>query len=149
MKLVFFLSFIFLQAFAETTIHAIRLKPDQDVRKELEAFVKKEKIQAGSIISAVGSLTQASIRFANKPNPTTLKGHFEVVSLTGTLAPDGNHLHMAVSDGEGRTVGGHLADGSKVFTTLEIVLGVYSDLKFERVQDQASGYKELEIKKLK
>ncbi len=109
----------------------------------------REKIQAGSVISAVGSLKEAAIRFANKPNPTILKGNFEVVSLSGTLGLAGNHLHLAVSDGEGKTVGGHLGDGSKVFTTLEIVIGIYSDLKFLRVQDKMTGFKELEIKTIR
>jgi uncharacterized protein len=135
--------------YADTTIQALRLKPGEDVRKELEALVVREKIQAGSVISAVGSLKEAAIRFANKPNPTILKGNFEVVSLSGTLGLAGNHLHLAVSDGEGKTVGGHLSDGSKVFTTLEIVIGIYSDLKFLRVQDKMTGFKELEVKKLK
>jgi predicted DNA-binding protein with PD1-like motif len=149
MRLILLFFFSLSPLYADTTIHALRLKPGEDLRKELEALVVREKIQAGSVISAVGSLKEAAIRFANKPNPTILKGNFEVVSLSGTLGLAGNHLHLAVSDGEGKTVGGHLGDGSKVFTTLEIVIGIYSDLKFLRVQDKMTGFKELEIKTIR
>ncbi len=149
MRLILLFFFSLSPLYADTTIHALRLKPGEDVRRELESFVRREKIQAGSVISAVGSLKEAAMRFANKTNPTILKGYFEVISLSGTLGQEGNHLHLAVSDGEGKTLGGHLVEGSKVFTTLEVVIGVYSDLKFQRVQDKATGYKELEIKSLK
>lgn len=74
-------------------IHAIRLLPNQDLRQQIEAFVNKEKITAGYIITCVGSLTQANLRFANQPNGTQLNGHFEIVSLTGTLSTNRCHLH--------------------------------------------------------
>lgn len=32
---------------------------------------------------------------------------------------DGAHLHISVSDGDGRTLGGHLAEGTFVHTTAQ------------------------------
>ena len=58
----------------------------------------ERKINAAVVLSAVGSLTNVSLRFANQKNPETLKGHFKIVSLSGTLgAVSGSHLHMSVA----------------------------------------------------
>jgi predicted DNA-binding protein with PD1-like motif len=126
----------------------LRLKPGQDLKVELEKFISSHGIQAASVVSAVGSLKEAKIRFANKNDATALKGPLEVVSLSGTLGPDGSHLHIAVSDGSGVTTGGHLVEGNKVFTTMELVLAVHSDLVFKRNIDPATTYKELDVKTL-
>src|SRR5258706_6287807 len=74
-------------------IHALRLKPGQDLKKELTEFVKRENIEAGWIITCVGSLTQTNLRFANQPEGIKSNGHFEIVSLVGTLSVNGSHLH--------------------------------------------------------
>jgi hypothetical protein len=55
--------------------------------------------------------------------PESPGGKHEIVSLVGTLALDGDHLHIAVSDSTGRTIGGHLMEGSLVYTTAEIAVG--------------------------
>jgi hypothetical protein len=52
----------------------------------------------------------------------TWQGAFEIVAVTATLSQDGSHLHLAVADHQGRTVGGHLAEGCTVRTTAEVVL---------------------------
>jgi predicted DNA-binding protein with PD1-like motif len=131
----------------EIQIQVLRLKPGQDVKVEIDAYVKAHALHAASVISAVGSLNEANIRFANKDKSTVIKGPLEVVSLSGTLGLDGDHLHIAVSDGAGKTTGGHLVEGNKVFTTMELVIGVYPSLIFKRTLDSASGYKELDIQK--
>jgi len=54
----------------------------------------------------------------------------------------------AISDGEGRTYGAHLMDGSAVYTTAEILLAVLEDARFLRSFDPATGYDELDIQPL-
>lgn len=130
-----------------TKIHAIRLKPGQDLRKEIEAFVRKENIKAGWMVTAVGSLTQANLRLANQPEGTQFKGHFEIVSLVGTLSTAGCHLHLSFSDSTGKTIGGHLLAGNIVYTTAEIVIGESKDLVFTREKDGSTPWEELQIKK--
>jgi len=68
------------------------------------------------VLTCVGSLTRAVIRLAGQPEATTFDGKREIVSLVGTLALDGDHLHIAVSDSTGRTIGGPLMEGSLVYT---------------------------------
>ena len=71
----------------------------------------------------------------------------EILSLSGTLSAEGAHLHLGIANGEGQAFGGHLVEGCLVYTTAEVVLGELEDVKFLRVVDPATGYKELEIGK--
>lgn len=73
-----------------------------------------------------------------------LSGRFEIVSLVGTLNPDA-HLHVCLSDGEGRTVGGHVLGDLEVFTTAEVVVGEAADLRFSREMDERTGFPELAV----
>ena len=126
-------------------IHALRLRPGDDLKIKIAEFVKEKKIQAGYIITCVGSLSKATLRLSNKNETQTWKESFEITALTGTLSPDGNHLHMSVANKEGVTIGGHLMDGSIVFTTAEIIIGEAPDLSFKREFDSVTTYKELKI----
>ena len=125
---------------------ALRLKPGQDLREQLEAFVKEKQIRAGFIITTVGSLRQASIRLADQPSPTNFAGKFEIVSLVGTLGGDGVHLHISISDTTGKTIGGHLVPGCLIYTTAEIVIGEAEGLSFSREPDPDTHYQELRIR---
>ncbi len=58
-------------------------------------------------------------------------GELEILSLAGTLSPDGVHLHMAVADSSGTVIGGHLCAGSLVRTTAELVLGLLPEWQFQ------------------
>ncbi len=125
---------------------ALRLKPGQDLRNEIEKFAKEHNIMAGYIITAAGSLKAASIRLADQNKPAAYDGKYEIVSLTGTISADGVHLHISISDKNGITTGGHLVEGCIIYTTAEIVIGSMEDAVFTREQDEQTGYKELKIK---
>jgi len=125
--------------------YALRLRPGQDLRQQLTAFATQQHVQAGAMVTCVGSLTQVTLRLANQDVPTVYHGHFEIVSLVGTLSVNGSHLHLAVSDSTGRTIGGHLLDGNLVYTTAELVVGVLEDVSFRREPDPTFGYHELTI----
>ena len=62
----------------------------------------------------------------------------EILSLSGTLSPDGVHLHIAISGSSGAVIGGHLCAGSLVRTTAELVIGLLPDWRFNRVLDPAA-----------
>jgi predicted DNA-binding protein with PD1-like motif len=127
-------------------VHVLRLVPGNDIRLTLEAFVKEKKLKAAIVLSAVGSLTKASLRFANQSSSKTLSGYFEILSLSGTLSSTaGSHLHMSISDGDGIAMGGHLTTGSIVYTTLEIAIGELNDVEFSREIDPSTGFKELKV----
>ncbi len=124
---------------------AIRLKPGEDLRQSLLRLCINQKIDAAYILSCVGSLRQAVIRFANKPEGTVFQKKLEIISFEGTLSQYGAHLHIATSDGEGQVIGGHLMDGSQIYTTGEIVIGTVPDAIFKREFDPSTGYKELVV----
>ena len=128
------------------TTYVLRLAPGDDPKLKLQAFVAEKNLKAVIILSAVGSLTKAVIRYADATKPTTLTGHFEIVSLSGTLgSTSGSHLHISVSDNAGKTLGGHLMEGSAIYTTIEVALGAVADVEFKRELDPVSTYKELRV----
>lgn len=127
--------------------HAFRLKPGNDIKKEIDAYVKANKIQAGWISCGVGSLTDYNIRFANQPEGSKGSGHFEIVSLIGTVSVNGSHIHMSISDSTGKTIGGHLLDRNLVYTTAEIVIQESDDLVFTRENDGSTPWEELQVRK--
>lgn len=127
--------------------HPLRLKPGADLKKEIEAFVRRNDIRAGWVITCAGSLTRYNIRFANQPEGAAGEGHFEIVSLSGTVSVNGLHLHISISDSTGKTIGGHLLDGNLVYTTAEIFLQEDDNLLFTREKDGTTPWEELQIKK--
>jgi predicted DNA-binding protein with PD1-like motif len=128
--------------------YTFRLKPGYDLFDSIEAFAVDKKIKAGCVLSAVGSLTHATLRLANREFYNEYEGHFEIVSMTGTVAISGSHIHISISDGGGVTIGGHLVSGCKIYTTAEIVLAVFEDVVYAReLLENDSGYEELVVYK--
>lgn len=117
------------------------------MKNEIEMYAKAHGIKAVWIASCAGSLTSYNIRFANQPTGSTGKGHFEIVSLSGTVSINGTHIHISVSDSTGKTIGGHLLDSNIVYTTAEIVLQEDDNFVFTREKDGTTPWEELQIKK--
>ena len=114
--------------------------------EQIMSFARQKNIRAGVILTCVGSLEQVVLRYANTGRATQFNGHFEIVSLVGTFAEhSGQHIHLSVSDGEGRTTGGHMLEGNKVYTTAELVVGDLLDAEFTREVDPTYGYAELAV----
>jgi predicted DNA-binding protein with PD1-like motif len=128
--------------------HIFRLRPHDDLRKKILEFSGANKITAAVMVTCVGSLEQFNLRFANQSIPTQGKGHFEIVSLTGTVSASSSHLHIAIADENGKVIGGHLMDENYIYTTAEIAMIELQDIEFCRETDPTYGYRELIIKKL-
>ncbi len=129
--------------------HALRLVPGTDVLQAVQDFVRDNDLKAVALVTVVGSLTDAVIRYANQPDGTLTQGHFEIVSMVGTVEPTGAHVHISLSDGTGRMFGGHMMPGCLVYTTAEIVLAHLEDFAFARVACALSGYDELAIRSVR
>jgi len=125
---------------------ALRLGPGDDLRAGLEAHARRRAWPAACILTCVGSLVRARLRLAGAQAESSLEGPFEIVSLVGTLSPDGPHLHVALADARGANVGGHVLAGCVVHTTAELVVGVLEDLAFARALDPRTGWKELLVR---
>lgn len=126
--------------------YAFRIGPHRDLLEALDASARAYNLQAGCVLACCGSLRRAALRLADKPNTTIYDGKFEIVALTGTLSIYGAHYHIALSDGEGRTIGGHLMPGNLIYTTAEIVIGVLPQQRFLREFDPEAGYEELVVR---
>lgn len=120
----------------------LRLTPGQDLLEQISSAA--DKLSAAAILSAVGSLAECRLRMAGGSEIKSFAGPLEIVSITGTLGEGTKHVHLSVSNSEGTVYGGHLVDGCKVFTTVELViLDLSSDWKFSRRSDADTGYPEL------
>src|SRR3990167_4524290 len=130
-------------------IHTFRLKPDTKLRESIQNFAKKNKFNAGLVFSVVGALKEAKLRMAGatpkKQTIKNLKGDYEIVSVQGTLSADDCHIHIAVSDRDGKVIGGHLKEGA-VALTAEVSLLELTDRKFLREFDKETGFEELVVK---
>ncbi|MBE9173687.1 DNA-binding protein [Cyanobium sp. LEGE 06143] len=123
----------------------LRLRPRVDLRLALEDWMGQQRQQAGCLINGIGSHSVARLRLAGRQEITTLTGDLEILSLAGTLSPDGAHLHIAIADNSGAVIGGHLCAGSLVRTTAELVVGLLPEWRFSRELDPATGWAELRI----
>lgn len=124
----------------------LRLSPGQDLRSALEAQIAALD-SAAFVLSGIGSLVSAELRFANEPCPTTIAGPLEILTLAGSLARNGGHLHLTVADSHGQVFGGHLCHGSIVRTTAEVLLALLPDWQLTREHDPTTGYQELVVEK--
>ena len=127
------------------TAHAFRLTPGVDLRQGLLGFAAGRHLKAAAVVTCVGSLAEVCLRYANRPDGMTRRGHFEIVSLVGTFSEAGGHFHLSVADELGAMSGGHLLDGCVVFTTAEVVIVELTEVQFDRQHDAASGYRELVV----
>ncbi|HKB84304.1 MAG TPA: PPC domain-containing DNA-binding protein [Burkholderiales bacterium] len=124
---------------------AARLTPGEDLRDAIERLAHEHHVEAGCILSTVGSLTVATMRLAGAEKFAKFTGPFEIVSLSGTISPNGVHLHLSIAGADGSVVGGHLVHGCVVHTTVEIVVADMAGVRFTRLPDATTGYKELNI----
>lgn len=123
----------------------LRLHPGQDLRLAIEAALGVHR--AAFVLQGIGSLSVAQLRYAGVDAASEMRGDLEILTLAGSLAPDGAHLHMAVSDAQGQVFGGHVAYGCIVRTTAEILLAALPDHAFSREPDvDGSGFNELVIR---
>ncbi|AFQ50171.1 PPC domain-containing DNA-binding protein [Burkholderia cepacia] len=126
--------------------HPLRLSPGDDLRASIEHALHRLGAHAAFVIQGIGSLSVAQLRFAGVDAPTELRADLEILTLAGSVSPDGAHLHMSVSDAQGRVSGGHVASGCVVRTTAEILLVTLPAHRFSREPDAVTGFNELMIR---
>lgn len=124
----------------------LRLPPGADLRQALDAALLASGHQAGFVVSGIGSLSPAVLRMAGADRLLTLEGDLELLSLAGSLSPDGSHLHASVATSDGRVLGGHVMPGCLVRTNAEILVAWLPAWQFARSLDAATGYAELQIR---
>lgn len=121
----------------------LRLLPGDDLRRALETFVAANRQTAAFVLAGIGSLRLARVRLAGAETTLDLDGDLELLTLSGTIAVPGSHLHASVSDADGRVIGGHVAYSCIVRTTAEVLLASLPGWDFTREPDPRTGWAEL------
>ena len=127
--------------------HPFRIPPGADLRKALEECLAAQGQAAGFVLSGIGSLTHASLRYAGRQDEASISGPLEIIGLSGSLSPDGAHLHMSISTESGQVLGGHVGYGNTVRTTAEVLVAFLPEWRFSRAHDPDVGYRELVVRR--
>jgi predicted DNA-binding protein with PD1-like motif len=123
----------------------LRIGAGADLRAALDAVPALHGVDAAFVVQGIGSLSVACIRYAGQSDLAELRGDLEILTLGGSLGPDGPHLHITVADAGGRVSGGHMGPGCVVRTTAEVLVALLPGHRFSRAHDPATGYKELYV----
>lgn len=128
----------------------IRLAPGDDLFDGMQAACERYGIRCGVVISAIGSL--ACVRYCDvEPLPDKKCGYgygrvlaldetIELTGASGVICHDAEghinlHVHICMSDKNGRAYGGHLVQGTRVLMTSDIVLGEIEGVDMLREYD--------------
>ena len=103
----------------------LHLEAGSDVRRSLEQLALEHNA-GGFVLSVVGNLSQAAFACPGKSAPTVLAGELEIITLQGTISPDGVHLHLSFSDTSCHVWGGHLEHGTLVLRGADLLVGLLS-----------------------
>ena len=116
-----------------------------DLLEEIQGLAAEKNIRLAQV-SVIGALSSARVGFydqtARHYNELEVGGPVEILSAVGNISiKDGApfpHIHLAVSDAAGRTFGGHLVRGCRIFAA-EIFITEYSGAEFVRGPDENTG----------
>jgi hypothetical protein len=121
----------------------VRLKYNADLLEGLRQAVKNEKIKNAVILSGVGSVTSYHVHAVhNTTLPAKLaytqrNGAMDLIAVNGYVLGGRIHAHITMTDDQ-KAFGGHLHEGTKVFTFAIVTLGVLDDaLDLSRFDDSA------------
>jgi predicted DNA-binding protein with PD1-like motif len=101
----------------------LHLQAGDDLRGSLERLARDEE-GTGFVLGVVGNLSQVAFQCPGRKEATVLRGDLEIISLQGTLAPQGVHLHLSFSDAGCQVWGGHLEPGSLVLKGADLLVGM-------------------------
>ena len=101
----------------------LKLEPGQDLHQSLHQLASDHQL-SGFVLGVVGDLSVACFQCPGQPHPTQMQGILEVITLNGTLSPQGVHLHLSLSDGACQVWGGHLEPGTIGHKGVQLLVGL-------------------------
>ncbi|WP_411871249.1 PCC domain-containing protein [Vulcanococcus limneticus] len=104
----------------------LKLGPGSDLHRSLVQLGRAQNAP-GFVLGVVGNLSQVAFQCPGPGGPTVLQGDFEIISLQGTVGPEGVHLHLSFSDGDCQVWGGHLEPGTLVLKGADLLVGVLAE----------------------
>ena len=133
-----------------TRVMAVRLQPGMDVLLGLEEACRENGINNGVIVSGIGGVTTAVIcdpmvfperrQPYNYGDPIVLNEPLSISGLSGIICHDDNgevnpHLHISLSDMQGKAYAGHLKEGTVTMLTVDAVIAEIGGLSMSRKFD--------------
>ena len=130
-------------------VHVFRVKPKQELVREIENYCRKSGISSGVVIGLIGSVESAKLNFLKelpgKYETEVYDGPLEIVCAQGSIALKDDdlivHIHIQLS-GQEFSRGGHLME-AQIFSTAEVVIGEL-DYQLCRYADEHTGLNELQ-----
>jgi predicted DNA-binding protein with PD1-like motif len=120
---------------------ATSFKYNTDLLEGLRQAVKNEKIKNAVILSGVGSVTSYHVHaVSNTTLPAKLAytqraGAMDLIAVNGYVLGGRIHAHITMTNDQ-KAFGGHLHEGTKVFTFAIVTLGILDDdLDLSRFDD--------------
>ena len=123
--------------------HCVRLHRGDDLLLSIRELARQKNIRAGTVLSAVGCISQGRVRDASGVTIRDIPDHCEIVSLNGTVSKERCHLHIALSKEDLSTIGGHLCPGCIINTTCELVIAEVPGTAIAVEFDPETRYDEL------
>ena len=123
--------------------HCVRLRRGDDLLLSIRELARQKNIRAGTVLSAVGCISQGRVRDASGVTIRDIPDHCEIVSLNGTVSKERCHLHIALSKEDLSTIGGHLCPGCIINTTCELVIAEVPGIAIAVEFDPETRYDEL------
>ncbi|MBP8975902.1 MAG: DNA-binding protein [Bacteroidetes bacterium] len=124
-----------------SSVVIVRIKYQADLLRELTNIVGKNGIKNGVILSGIGSVTGYHIHVVNNTSfPTSNEfiknpnAPSDIVNLNGYIIDGRVHAHITLADGK-KAFGGHLEEGTQVFTFAIITIGILENIDLNRVDD--------------
>lgn len=125
----------------------LRLVPGDDLRATLEARAKAAFPDGAFVVCGIGSLGDSQLRLAGADKATQFTGDHEILTLSGTITPQGAHLHISIASATGEVRGGHVVHGNVARTTVEVLLVEATQWTLSRALDPGTGYLELTVRR--
>ena len=122
----------------------VRIDKGEEILEQLRRVAEQERIRLAEV-SALGAIRSFTVGVFNTEEKryysNSFQGHFEIVSLTGTVSTMNGefyaHIHMSAGDDKGSVFGGHL-NAALVSATCEMVIRVI-DGQVDRCFDEEIG----------
>ena len=106
------------------TVYRIRIPPDSMLLESIQAFIDKNGIQDGAVLTGVGSLHGCTVHGVGS-KMRVFSEDMELDSLEGIIASGQPHLHAVLSYEKG-AAGGHLEKNCRVLSHVELTIVRFS-----------------------
>jgi len=121
-------------------VHILKLDKDQLLLESLTEFAKKKSIEFAEIFF-IGAVQNAKVMYFDQEKKEYVHhnflGGYEVLSGIGNISLlDGEpfvHVHITLADKEGKAMGGHLDEGTKVWL-IEASIHQYNGLGMKPIE---------------